>query len=70
MRVIVAAIVLAAGLSGCGGAAEDSVVRTADAFGAALGRGDADAACELLAPHTRDELERSARAPCPQALLD
>lgn len=45
-----------------GGVAED--------FYAALARGDGAAACELLAPATRDELEQSAGKPCATAVLE
>jgi hypothetical protein len=32
--------------------------------------GDGDAACALLAPATRSELEQSAGKPCPDALIE
>jgi hypothetical protein len=53
---------------GCSGAAESAAERAARAFSTALESGDAAAACALLAPATRSELERSEGAPCPQAL--
>jgi hypothetical protein len=70
-RAAVGAVVLLAALTGCsgggrGGPAEP--VRTAEAFEAAIDRGDGSAACDLLAPPTRDELEQSRSEECPTAL--
>ena len=42
----------------------------AEDFYAALSQGDGAAACELLAPATRDELEQSAGKPCAAAILE
>jgi hypothetical protein len=53
---------------GCGGTGESAAEAAARAFSTALESGDAAAACALLAPATRSELERSEGAPCRQAL--
>jgi hypothetical protein len=42
----------------------------AQRFHEALAAGNAAAACDLLAPETRKELEQSTDAPCQQALTD
>lgn len=44
--------------------------QVAEDFYAAVSRGDGAAACELLAPATRDELEQSAGRPCAVAVLE
>ncbi len=70
-RGATAAVVLAAALAGCsaGGRGEPSgPMHAAEAFEAALNRGDQAAACSLLTPPTRDELERSQSEQCPKAL--
>jgi hypothetical protein len=41
---------------------------TASRFDAAVGRSDWDAACAMLAPATRDDIEQSAGSSCPAAL--
>jgi hypothetical protein len=61
---------LTAVLSGCSAAGTTSARSVADDFYAALGRSDEAAACGLLAPGTRAELEDSAKKPCAQALSD
>lgn len=60
------------GLTGCSGDADRdrAVLDVARQFGAAVDAGDGDAACALLAPATREALERDAGASCAQALLD
>ena len=55
-------------LSGCADDPDAEVAAAAMAFGTALRSGDAASACEALAPLTRQELESSAKQPCPQAL--
>jgi hypothetical protein len=54
--------------SGCGHA-EGDVLARARAFYAALGAHDGAAACRLLAPPTREELEKSAGQPCASAIV-
>ena len=64
-----ALLVLAAlGLTACGGTQEDGVRTAARAFGDALAASDGAAACALLAPLTREELEQSQGSACAQAL--
>jgi hypothetical protein len=57
-------------MTGCGGVSEDDVEGVATDFYSALADGNGQAACELLAPATRSELEKSAGKPCPQAIVD
>src|SRR3712207_6624806 len=67
------AVVVLAALAGCsaGGRGNPSgPLRAAEAFEAALEQGDQDAACDLLAPPTRDELEQSQDQECPEALRE
>lgn len=57
--------------AGCGGDGRNATVeRVAEDFYAALAREDGAAACELLAPATRDELEQSAGTSCASAVLE
>lgn len=59
---------LALGLSGCGGSQDDAVSDTAAEFYTAVADGDGAAACVLLAPATRSELEQSSGQSCDQAI--
>ena len=62
--------VVAAAVGGCGAAGrEDAATAVAERFHAALAAGDAEAACEVLAPATRRELE-SASGTCAEALTE
>lgn len=64
------AVVLAL-CAGCGGDAEDAgPARAAKAFEDAVGADKGAAACALLAPETRSELEQSAGKKCAAAILD
>lgn len=66
-----AAVALLTGVvTGCGQVHDDAVRRTATAFYAAHAAGDGAAACDALAPRTRNELEKSAGKPCPEAVLE
>lgn len=56
-------------LAGCTGLSEDTVGSTAQAWAAAIQDRDGSAACSLLAPATRSELEQSEHRSCPQAVL-
>lgn len=67
---LAAVVLLALGLSACGGERDQAVEDVATSFYAALARDDGDAACRLLAPATRDELEQSAGKACAAAILD
>lgn len=66
------AVLIAALLSGCGASAarEGAASSAGGRFGAALAAGDYRAACELLAPETRDEVEEDAKGPCGPALRE
>ena len=69
--VVVAGAALTAGLAGCsaGGRGTPSGPRQAvAAFEAALQGGEMPAACDLLAPPTRHELEQSEGEACAEAL--
>ena len=56
--------------SACSSPQEGEVERVAGSFYAAVDRGDGAAACALLSPTTRQELEDSTRKPCDEAVLD
>ena len=57
-------------LTGCGGSQDSAVEAVAADLLAATNSGDGRAACELLSPHTRDELEQSSGKPCDRAVLE
>lgn len=65
----VPAALLAASLSGCSTVHEPAVMATVSDFYAALGAGNGSAACALLAPGTRSELEQSSKQPCDRVIL-
>ena len=67
---VAAAIAAFAGGAGCASSQDDAVTSTARDFYDALGAGDTGAACALLAPTTRSELETSSGRPCPEALAE
>lgn len=56
-------------LTGCAGAQDDPAADAARRLLDAARDRDGAAACELLAPATRDELEQSSGAPCERAVL-
>jgi hypothetical protein len=58
-----------AGLTGCGAPQTSAVQGVADSFVAAVSASDGAAACRLLAPRTKSELEQTAGEPCAKALL-
>lgn len=64
--LVAAALVLTA----CGSSRDADVADAATAFYAALADGDGAAACDLLAPETRSQLEQSAGQECAQAVLE
>jgi hypothetical protein len=72
----VGAVVLLAGTAGLGGCSAggrgtpSGPVKAVEAFEAALSRGDAATACDLLTPPTRHELEQSQSEKCAKALPD
>ena len=59
-----------ASAAGCAGGSGAAAVEVARGFHAAVARQDGAAACGLLAPQTRSELEQSAQRPCPVAVLE
>lgn len=60
-------VLLGAGLSACGSPQDGAASRVAQRFGQAAGD-DPAAACALLAPATRHQLESQAETSCPAAL--
>ena len=69
----VGATVLVTGLAGCsqgGRGTPTGPLHAVETFEAALKRGDATTACDLLAPPTRKELEQSESQKCAKALPD
>ncbi len=63
-------LALGLALSACGGSQDVAAADTAEAFYGALGQGDGAAACALLTPATRSELEQSSGKACDQAILE
>lgn len=57
-------------LTGCSSGQEDEVSATARQFYAAVAQQDGRAACALLAPSTRSEVEQSAQKACRTAILE
>lgn len=57
-------------LGGCSSGQEDEVRSTAQHFYRALADKDGAAACAVLAPRTRSELEKSAQKDCASAVLE
>lgn len=68
--LVALAAALLLGSAGCGSSHDAAVRSVAEDFHAALAEGDGEAACTLLAPATRSELEDSAGKPCPQAIVE
>ena len=66
----VAATVVLLTTSACSGTGDDDVARVSRAFYQAVGAQDGAAACRLLAPPTRAEVERSSGQPCAEGILD
>lgn len=66
--VVMGAIVLA--VSSCGSKLPEAPAAVADRFYHAIAVHDAAAACGLLGPQTRHEVEQSAQASCAAAILD
>jgi hypothetical protein len=69
-RHFVVAAAVAVTVSGCAGAQDSAVTSAASQLLAAAGAGDGAAACELLAPAARTELEDTTGKPCERAILD
>jgi hypothetical protein len=62
--------VLAAMLTGCGGGQDQAVTVAADHFVSAVGAGNGAAACALLSPDARSELDQSQGKPCEKAIVE
>jgi hypothetical protein len=69
VRRVIIPVVAAALIGACSAQAEPSVLSVADDFHAALVRGDGATACALLAPSTREEVEKSEEGSCPDVVL-
>ena len=67
---VAGALVAASALAGCSSQADDRAGEAAAAFYAAVAEGEGRAACALLTPTTRSEVEKSAGKPCPEGLLE
>jgi hypothetical protein len=65
---VLGAVLVALVLAGCGTGHEDAVRAVGEEYAAAVASRDWSAACDLLAPTTRQELEQSAGKPCAEAL--
>ena len=57
-------------LSSCGGSQDDAATEMAETYVDALAQDDGVAACSVLAPSTRSELEQSSGKACGEAILD
>jgi hypothetical protein len=57
-------------LTGCGDSEDPAVEAVAGKLLEATSTGDGQAACQVLSPHTRDELEQSSGRPCERAILE
>jgi hypothetical protein len=66
----IAVLALGVSLSACGGSQDAAVSEVAEGFYAAVEDGDGAAACALLVPATRDELEQSSGQECAAAILE
>lgn len=64
------ALLLGCLLAGCGNSEDSAAEAVARRLLEATGRGDGQAACALLSPHARAELEQSAGRPCERAILE
>jgi hypothetical protein len=67
--IALAALCVAA-LSGCGGSQDETVRDLARHFHDAIAAGEGAAACDVLTPATREELEASTGKDCRQAVLE
>lgn len=57
-------------LSGCAGSQDASALGVAQIYAAALADGDGDAACAVLSPTVRSELEQATGSACGRAVLE
>jgi hypothetical protein len=65
-----AVLLVAALVTGCGGGKEEPPTRVAQDFAAAVASKNGAAACALLAPKTRQEVESSTSHPCAEGILE
>jgi hypothetical protein len=65
-----AAVLLLGLQSGCASGQEDDVSTVSARFYHAVADQDGAAACDVLAPDTKSELEKTAQKPCDQAILE
>ena len=65
-----AGVLLTLTLSGCAGSQDASALGVAQTYAAALADGDGDAACAVLAPAVRSELEQATGSSCGRAVLE
>lgn len=66
----IALLALCGTLSACGGSQDVAVSNAADDFYESVSQDDGAAACELLVPATRSELEQSSGKACEVAILE
>lgn len=70
LLISIPTVALLLSTSGCGSASDGDVAEVARAFYDAVGAQDGAAACKLLAPPTRSEVEKSSGKSCDKAILD
>ena len=70
LRRVLIALAAVLAVAGCSGERDAEVATATEDFFAAVVDGDGAAACELLAPSTRSELESSSGRPCADAVLE
>lgn len=70
VRMAMALAAVLVGATGCASGHEGSVRAVTDDYARAVLDRDWPAACQVLAPATRDELEQSSGSPCPAALAE
>jgi hypothetical protein len=69
-RVLLAVVLIAAAMAGCGsGDRERDAAAVAEAFHAALERGDGQAACDELSEEAASKVEQQEGKPCDEAIL-
>jgi hypothetical protein len=67
---LAAGVLAVGGVTGCGATDGPGARAAAEQFTRAVADKNGEAACALLAPATREELEESARASCASAILE
>jgi hypothetical protein len=69
LPAVVACLLTAFVLTGCAAAQDRPAENAAARFADAVAKGDGPAACRLLAPRTKSELESSAGEPCRDSVI-